>query len=208
LRSLAKLESGGKPLRSDRELVTWFARGLVDVQQQIDEYGWLRDGYPPNLQRSFDIAAATNLMRVDDRWPTSLPALTRLAEKPLFEWVQDLSWDPDGQFTAAALIESGEVSHACIDLAMPGKNPEGELIENTGYKLLRGVCAGRRDGQSVYVAFRRAGRSSMLPCRTGLHARHRTRIRAALRSGTCIIWEGREIALRTLSGALADLGIA
>jgi len=27
-------------------MVTWFARGLLDVQTQIDDHGWLKDGYP------------------------------------------------------------------------------------------------------------------------------------------------------------------
>jgi|GEM_PF-1819707 len=156
LHRLVELEAGGNSVASDRELVTRYARGLVDVQMQIDEYGWLKQGYPATLQRSFDVAAARNVHLGEDRWPTSFAALTRLAAKPLFEWVSDLSWDPEGEFTATALLDDGEITPSCLDLAMPGKDPEAELVENAGYTLIRGICAERRDGQDVYVAFRRA----------------------------------------------------
>ncbi|UFW48173.1 MULTISPECIES: hypothetical protein [Bradyrhizobium] len=156
LAQLGKLESGDdqRPA-SAQDLVTWFARGLLDVQTQIDDYGWLKDGYPPSLQRGFDLAAASNLSSGQADWPTNLSDLARLAQKPLYEWAGDMSWDTDGQFTASRLIEAGEITPACADLAMPGADPEAELIENAGYKLLRGVCMDRRDGQDVYVAVRR-----------------------------------------------------
>jgi AcrR family transcriptional regulator len=155
-RRLIEIESGGgNGPASDRELVTWFVRGLLDVQRQIDDHGWLKEGYPTSLQRAFDLAAASNLSSGGRRWPTNLSELTHAAQRHLYDWAGDLSWDPDGEFTAARLIEGGEITPACIDLAMPGKDPEGELIENAGYRLLRGVCAERRDGQDVYVAVRR-----------------------------------------------------
>ena len=55
------LEAGDdhKPA-SPQDMVTWFARGLLDVQTQVDEHGWLRDGYPASLQRGFDLAAASS----------------------------------------------------------------------------------------------------------------------------------------------------
>jgi hypothetical protein len=74
----------------------------------------------------------------------------------LFEWVEDLSWDPEGQFTAAALLADGEITPACVDLALPGRDPEAELVENTGYGLLRSICLARGDGQAVYTAFRKS----------------------------------------------------
>lgn len=151
LRELSDVE----PVRSDREMVTLFARGLLDLQAQVDRYGWVRDGYPPTLQRSFDLAAARNAADRGTRWPTDLEALSRVAREPIFEWVSDLTWDPDGEYTAARLIEDGEVSPACIDLALPGKDPEAELTENEGFRLLRSVCHDRSDGDAVYAAFRR-----------------------------------------------------
>ncbi len=153
---LTRLAGAGKPVRDDREMVTLFARGLLDLQEQVDRHGWIKDGYPRTLQRSFDLAGARNTLEGSARWPTDLAALSRLAEKPLFEWVDDLSWDPEGEFTAAALITDGEITPACVDLAMPGRDPETELIENAGYNLLRSICHGRRDGQEVYAAFRRS----------------------------------------------------
>lgn len=153
---LAQLSGNRKPLRDDRQMVTLFARGLLDLQEQIDRYGWVKDGYPRVLQRSFDLAGARNALEGSACWPTDLTSLSRVAEKPLFEWVSDLSWDPEGEFTAATLIADGEITPACIDLALPGKDPETELIENAGYGLLRSVCHERRDGQNVYAAYRRS----------------------------------------------------
>ncbi|WP_375462631.1 hypothetical protein [uncultured Methylobacterium sp.] len=153
---LDELAGDAKPVRSDRDMVTLFARGLMEVQQQVDAQGWLKDGYPPVLQRSFDLAAARNIMEPGALWPTDLRALAAVAEQPLFDWVTDLNWDPDGEFTAAKLIEDGEITPACVELAMPGRDPETELIERAGFGLLRSVCVDRRDGQKVYAAFRRA----------------------------------------------------
>jgi hypothetical protein len=156
VRRLAQLEAGDtKPVRDDRQMVTLFARGLLDVQKQIDDHGWLKDGYPPTLQRSFDLAAARNALDPQPRWPTDFGVLSRLAQLSVYEWGIDVSWDPEGEFAAARLIEGGEITPACIELAMPGKDPEAELTENAGYKLLRSICLDRRDGQSVYAAFRR-----------------------------------------------------
>jgi REase associating with pPIWI_RE/pPIWI_RE three-gene island domain Y len=153
---LGRLEGGDdRAPVSPQDLVTWFARGLLDVQTQVDEHGWLKDGYPASLQRGFNLAAASNFASGREEWPTNLSELARVAQKPLYEWAGDLSWDPDGQFTASRLIEAGEITPACADLAMPGADPEAELIENAGYRLLRGICADRRDGQDVYVAIRR-----------------------------------------------------
>lgn len=153
---LRALRDGLEPVRDERQLVTLFARGLLDLQRQVDQHGWAREGYPRPLQRAFDLASARNAHEGQAHWPTDLSSLALFAERPLFEWVNDLSWDPDGQFTAAVLLEDGEITPACVDLAMPGQNPETELVENTGYGLLRSICAGRRDGQAVYVAFRRS----------------------------------------------------
>ena len=127
---LGRLEAGGDqtPASLARSRRTWFARGLLDVQTQIDEHGWLKDGYPAALQRGFDLAAASNFASGQAQWPTNLSELARVAQRPLYEWAGDLSWDPDGQFTASRLIEAGEITPACADLAMPGADPEAELI--------------------------------------------------------------------------------
>ena len=156
LARLKRLDAGEQLVRDDRQMLCLFACGLLDVQKQIDEHGWLKEGYPPTLQRSFDLAAARNVLEDEPRWPTDFGALSRLAQKSLYDWGVDVSWDPDGEFTAATLIEGGEITPACIDLAMPGQDPEAELIENAGYKLLKGICRERQDGQAIYAGFRRA----------------------------------------------------
>jgi hypothetical protein len=152
---LGQLRDGGRPVR-DRAMVTLFARGLLDLQEQIDRHGWIKEGYPRVLQRAFDLAATRNVLDMAGGWPTDLGRLTEVAAKPLFEWIGDLSWDPEGEFTASVLLEDGEITPACIDLALPGRDPEAELVERSGYKLLRSICASRRDGQALYAAFRRS----------------------------------------------------
>ena len=153
---LKRLDAGEQPIRDDHQMLRMLARGLLDVQRQIDKHGWLKEGYPSTLQRSFDLAAARNALEGEPRWPTDFGALSRLAQKSLYDWGVDVSWDPDGEFVAATLIEGGEITPACIGLAMPGQDPEAELIENVGYKLLKDICRERRDGQAIYVGFRRA----------------------------------------------------
>jgi hypothetical protein len=136
-------------------MVTLFARGLLEVQKQIDGYGWLRDGYPSILQRCFDLAAAQNALNDEIRWPTDFSTLSRMAQLSIYDWGIDVSWEPDGEYAAATLLENDEITLACVALAMPGQDPEAEIIENAGYKLLKSICQDNRKGQAMYVAFRR-----------------------------------------------------
>ena len=154
---LRELGQPQAPLYDDQEMVKLYARGLVEVQERIDANGWLkaRDGYPPTLQRVFDIAAAQQAVGADDRWPTGLASLGPLAEQPLYQWKLDLSWDPDGDYTAAVLTRDGEITQECSELAARGSDPEAALIEHRGYVLLIDICQDRPDGQRVYTTFRR-----------------------------------------------------
>ena len=156
LQRLDQLEhSETKPVLNDRQMVTLFACGLRDVQKQIDDYGWLQDGYPPTLQRCFDLAAARNALNPGAQWPTDFGALSRMAQLSIYDWGIDVSWDPDGEFAGATLLENGEITRACIDLGVHGKDPEAEVIEHEGYELLKSICQDHRDGQAIYVSFRR-----------------------------------------------------
>jgi len=152
---LIALEGGASRKRSDNDMLSLIARALCDVQAEIDRHGWLKDGYPQTLQRVFDIASAQRALGDDDRWPTDLPGLTTLALKPLYEWGIDMSWDPEGDFTASRLIHDGETTPDCADLAAPGRAPEDEITEQAGYSQLMDICRARHDGQAIYVAFRR-----------------------------------------------------
>src|SRR5262249_36854526 len=145
LAQLGRLESGGdKQPASAQGLVTWFARGLLDVQSQVDDPGWPKDGYPASLQRGFDLAAASNFVTGRSEWPTNLSELTRAAQMPLYEWAGDLSWDPDGQFTAARLIEAGEKKPPRAGPAMPRAGPGTRPLGKARHKLPPGPSPGRR----------------------------------------------------------------
>ncbi|WP_422369430.1 hypothetical protein [Pelagibius sp.] len=152
---LRALSQRPPPSHDDHQMVSLFARGLADLQDEIDANGWIKSGYPSTLQRVFDIAGARRATNSDNRWPTDLATLAALAQLPLYKWKIDLSWDPDGDFTAAALILNGETTQECADLAAPGRDPEAELMENAGYQLLMNICRNREDGQEVYADFRK-----------------------------------------------------
>ena len=156
LRRLDELAGAEPPLHDDREMILLIASALVDVQRRIDETGWLSTPYPPSLRRVLDLSAARNLLEGADRWPTDLGSLARLAQKPLFRWVSDMSWDSGEEYFAARLIEDGEVSTECRTLALPGGDPEQEIEEHLGYEMLMGICRDRLDGEEVYRAWRRS----------------------------------------------------
>lgn len=160
LARLASVEQSTQPADGPEpaELVRRYARALVDIQRVVDEAGSLRDGLPRTARRVFDLAAALNLSSQTARWPTDIASLVQAARGPLFEWVSDLSWDPDGDFTVARLIEGGSVSPECSRLAAPGGDVETELAENAGYLKLRSICESQdtpAQRDAVYEAWRR-----------------------------------------------------
>ena len=155
LRRLEELEGSEKPVRSDREMVVILAGALVEIQGQIDERGWLPAPYPPRVRRALDLGAARNLSEDTDRWPTDLSSLAKVAQEPLFRWVPDMTWDAGEEYFAARLIEDGEVSTECRQLALPGGDPEREIEEHLGYEMLRDTCRDRLDGEDLYRAWRR-----------------------------------------------------
>lgn len=155
LAELGKLETPQKPVRSDREMVVLYARALKEIQERIDERGWLPAPYPETVRRVLDLGAARNVANGSDRWPTNLDALARAAQEPLFRWVPDMSWDVAEQYFAARLIENGETTTECLTLAAPGGDPERELEENRGYEMLLGICRDRLDGEEIYRTWRR-----------------------------------------------------
>ncbi len=152
---LEELEGPEKPARNDHEMVVILASALVAIQRQIDATGWLRTPYPESLRRALDLGAARNLIEGEDRWPTDLGSLARVAQEPLFRWVTDMSWDEAEEYFAARLVEDGEVSTECRKLACPGGDPEREIEEHLGYEMLRDRCRDRLDGEDLYRAWRR-----------------------------------------------------
>lgn len=156
LAKLVELSGEKEAVHGDGEMVALIATGLLDLQDEIDTRGWLKTGYPNALQRVFDLASARNIADGQTRWPVDMASLAVIAQRPLFEWVPDLSWDPAGDYTDAVLLETGEITSACADLAAAGKDSETELVERSGFGLLKKICLDRPDGQAIYVAFRRA----------------------------------------------------
>jgi hypothetical protein len=136
-------------------MVALFARALVDLQHELDRHGSFRGGYPENLRRTFDLAAALNAAEGSVRWPVELGGLIASASQPLYKWLPDVSWDAEGEFTAVRLIDNGAVSPECFELAVNGHDPEAELRENTGYQRLRSIALSRTDGEDFYRAWRR-----------------------------------------------------
>jgi hypothetical protein len=153
---LMRLSAPVQPPIDSREMVSLYARALIDLQLNIDESsGKDADPYPDTLRRTFDRAAALNASAGSTFWPVDPPSLLTLAQKPLYEWGVDLTWDPHGDWTAARFVSNGAITADCFELAARGEDPEGELKEQRGYELLRSVCLDRSDGEEFYRAWRR-----------------------------------------------------
>lgn len=160
LTRLASIERSIRPMDGPgtADMVRRYARALVDVQQVVDDMGSLKAGLPATARRIFDLAAALNFSSQTTCWPTDIAGLVQAARKPLFEWVSDLSWDPDGDFTVARFVEGGSVSPECVRLAAPGGDVDTEMAENAGYLKLRAICeslGSPAERDAAYVAWRR-----------------------------------------------------
>lgn len=156
LATLAALETPLRPSLDDHGMVTLAASALVAVQQQIDTRGFIGTPYPQPVRRLFDVGAARNLTELRRHaWPTDLASLANLAALPLGLWAGDMSWDNDELFTEVRLVENGEVTPECRDLAVEGRDPELEGIERDGFESLLAACARMEDGDAFYTAWRR-----------------------------------------------------
>ena len=155
LAGLTRIEQPSRPAISSRDMLALYARALVELQDCLDRHGSLKGGYPENLRRAFDLASALNAADGSATWPVELGEAVQRAAQPLYKWVQDLSWDVDGEFTAARLIQNGAVSTECFELAGKGFDPEAELRENAGYERLIKICFNRSDGPEFYRNWRR-----------------------------------------------------
>lgn len=155
LETLHALETPVRATLDDRGMVIVLASALVAVQREIDLHGFLRTPYPQVVRRAFDVGAARNILEGDGRWPTDLSSLSEAGARPLGLWAGDMSWDADEVFPEAHLIENGEVTPECRDLAADGRDPEGEMIERDGFEALRAACARMDEGDAFYTAWRR-----------------------------------------------------
>lgn len=155
-RRLMRLSAPDKPPIDSHDMIKLYARALVDLQRELDgHFGNHAACYPNTLGRTFDRAAALNAVTTSTLWPVDLTRLLTLAQKPLYEWEVDLSWDPHGDWTAARLVSNGAITADCFELAARGEDPEAELKEQQGYERLRSLCLDRSDGEEFYCAWRR-----------------------------------------------------
>ena len=69
---LDELSGGVGLVQNDEQIVRFIARGLVDLQEEIDTHGWVKTGYPPVLQRAFDLASARSALYDEQQWPSDL----------------------------------------------------------------------------------------------------------------------------------------
>ncbi|RAI54115.1 pPIWI_RE_Y domain-containing protein [Roseicella frigidaeris] len=156
LARLVALEGPVRPVLDDHGMVRLAASALVAVQHQIDTQGFVGTPYLQPVRRMFDVGAARNLAESRRHpWPTDLISLAELAALPLGLWAGDMSWDRDEMFPEVRLIENGEVTPECRDLATEGRDPEQEMMERDGYQALRAVCSRMEDGDAFYTAWRR-----------------------------------------------------
>lgn len=155
LATLAQLEGPVRPVLDDHGMVSLAASALVALQREMDTHGFLRTPYPQVVRRALDIGAARNLLEGDGRWPTDLLSLAAFAGRPLGLWAGDMTWDREEVFAEVLLVENGEVTPECRELAAEGRDPEQEVIERDGFEALRAACARMGDGDAFYTAWRR-----------------------------------------------------
>lgn len=156
LAALAALEAPDRPVLDDHGMVVLASSALVAVQREIDARGFLGTPYPQVVRRTFDVGAARNLVEERDHpWPTDLRSLAEVASLPLGLWAGDMSWDREEVFAEIRLVENGEVTPECRELAAGGRDPEQELVERDGFEALRAACARIEDGDAFYTAWRR-----------------------------------------------------
>jgi hypothetical protein len=107
------------------ELVNLFARGLVELQQQLDRFGHIQAPYPESLQRAFHIASAFNIERESD-YPTNLASLISVSEQPIYLWCPDYMDGEHGEFYGeSCLLTSGTITTDCSTIAaLVGKDDE------------------------------------------------------------------------------------
>ena len=151
IEALESLEQEAQALPDEKDLVERYAIGLTELQNQMDTQGWVSAPYPSDLKRAFDIAASLNLRAEKCLYPDNLVTLVHCAKKPLYEWCPDLSWDPNADFTAAQLLEGGEITPECSLIAEAATDGE----ERAGYQLLINKCSTVTNPQELYVAWRK-----------------------------------------------------
>ena len=158
IRKLEILSDSKSATKQPEHMVRLFARGLVDLQTDLDEHDRIGVRYPATLQRAFDIASAQNILAGAGGipWPTDLPTLARLASRNMYEWPDiDLGW-LDDHLLDASLIEAGTITPECEELAAAGRDPETELTENEGYNSLLTCCYREPTaGPKIYSAIRK-----------------------------------------------------
>ncbi|WP_019933769.1 hypothetical protein [Oceanimonas smirnovii] len=152
---LEQLSGPSPSVINTEQLVRIYASALVQIQDLIDEQGYLNAPYPPLLIRAFSLSAAHNIGTNTIHWPTDLQQLITRAQQPLYEWVSDMSWDEEHTFFSACLLEDSGISIACRSLAVEGHNPEQELKENQGFAALIRLCKAQADGEQLYRTWRR-----------------------------------------------------
>ncbi len=155
LDTLGELEGPTRPALDDRGMIVLAASALVAIQREVDDIGHLTAPYPRTAQRAFDVGAARNLEEGEGRWPTDLRSLADFASRPLGLWAGDMAWDREDLFAECVLVENGELTPACRDLAADSKDPEQEHVERDGFDALRAACAKVPDEDAFYTAWRR-----------------------------------------------------
>jgi hypothetical protein len=133
------------------EMVNLFAKGLCELQAQLDQYGHIQSPYPEELQRAFNIASALNL-EGENQFPTCLAQLIRCATQPIYLWCEQYLEGEYGDFYCqSSLLEAGATTTDCAGIAALVSGDE----ESDYYHFLMDVCKEiGDDGEEFYSAWR------------------------------------------------------
>lgn len=134
------------------------ALALVQLRRDLDQDGWLKLPYKPDVQRFLDLSAARNASYGGTTWPSTIGSLVQRAAQRLSAWMPNTaSWDEHAAFTEEPLLDGEETTVTCRELAaeITGHSPEDELVEAAGFSNFRASCRSHVEGQLSYATWRR-----------------------------------------------------
>lgn len=137
---------------SVESMVRELARGLVELQEKVDEIGHILAPYPLPLRRGFNLAALLNI-ELGKFYPVNLIEFLVACQQPLYQWCPDYDGADAEEFGAVVLFESGSITEDCLRFVSASSVDE----EHRYYETVMAACStmAPADAQAFYVAWRR-----------------------------------------------------
>ena len=155
LACLTKIEQPSRPAVSSRGMLALYARALVELQDCLDRHGSLKGGYPENLRRAFDLAAALNAADSSATWPVELGEAAGAGRPTPLQvgsrFVVGCRWRVHG----SQAYPKWSCQHGVLRTCGERLRSRSGVRENAGYERLTKICFNRSDGPEFYRNWRR-----------------------------------------------------